>query len=572
VYRREDIDKVRASTNLIDLVAAVTTVKRRGRSHVAVCPFHQEKTPSLSLDPARGLYHCFGCGKGGDVFTFVQETQGLDFNESVEFLARQTGIQLEADPGAAKRRGEHDELIEAIRQAVGFYQRVLKNAPEAGHARAYLRSRGIDAEIVDEYRIGFAPEGETWGALVKELRGSGIKDRTMESAGLVRRGRAGRLYDTFRTRVLFPIYDLRGDPVGFGGRSLEGHGPKYLNSPDSRIYQKSKLLYGLDRAKKVIARTGEAVVVEGYFDVIACHRAGVETAVATCGTALGEDHFDLLRRFTDRVVLAFDSDAAGSGAVLRGDELKTPVNLEFDLRVADMPGGMDPADLVQAERGAELAKAISESRPLLQFRIEKEIAKHNLSEPEGRARALRRLAPLLGRVDDGIARAEYVRFSARLLGVEATVVERALTAKSKGSGRRALATVDDALDPIQTELLRVVLANPLVLSGVEIPIEWFPEGLLRTAFLQVSARRDSAPPGEPLDLTGLDSEPLIQRLALDPRPLPKDPIEVVGRARVKAVEAEIDQLQQQLLSLDPSTQTYSEVLRRLIGLERDRRS
>jgi DNA primase len=572
VYRREDIDKVRASTNLIDLVAAVTTVKRRGRSHVAVCPFHQEKTPSLSLDPARGLYHCFGCGKGGDVFTFVQETQGLDFNESVEFLARQTGIQLEADPGAAKRRGEHDELIEAIRQAVGFYQRVLKNAPEAGHARAYLRSRGIDAEIVDEYRIGFAPEGETWGALVKELRGSGIKDRTMESAGLVRRGRAGRLYDTFRTRVLFPIYDLRGDPVGFGGRSLEGHGPKYLNSPDSRIYQKSKLLYGLDRAKKVIARTGEAVVVEGYFDVIACHRAGVETAVATCGTALGEDHFDLLRRFTDRVVLAFDSDAAGSGAVLRGDELKTPVNLEFDLRVADMPGGMDPADLVQAERGAELAKAISESRPLLQFRIEKEIAKHNLSEPEGRARALRRLAPLLGRVDDGIARAEYVRFSARLLGVEATAVERALTAKSKGSGRRALATVDDALDPIQTELLRVVLANPLVLSGVEIPIEWFPEGLLRTAFLQVSARRDSAPPGEPLDLTGLDSEPLIQRLALDPRPLPKDPIEVVGRARVKAVEAEIDQLQQQLLSLDPSTQTYSEVLRRLIGLERDRRS
>jgi DNA primase len=572
VYRREDIDKVRAATNLIDLVAAVTTVKRQGRSHVAVCPFHQEKTPSLSLDPARGLYHCFGCGKGGDVFTFVQETQALDFNESVEFLARQAGIQLEADPGAARRRGEHDELIEAIRQAVGFYQRVLKNAPEAGHARAYLRSRGIDAEIVDEYRIGFAPEGETWGALVKELRGSGIKDRSMESAGLVRRGRGGRLYDIFRSRVLFPIYDLRGHPVGFGGRSLEGPGPKYLNSPDSRIYQKSRLLYGLDRAKGVIARTGEAVVVEGYFDVIACHKAGVETAVATCGTALGEDHFDLLRRFTDRVVLAFDSDAAGSGAALRGDELKTPVNLEFDLRVADMPGGMDPADLVQADRSAELAKAISESRPLLQFRIEKEIAKHNLSEPEGRARALRRLAPLLGRVDDGIARAEYVRFSARLLGVEATAVEKALTAKSKGSGRRVLASVDDALEPIQTELLRVVLANPLGLNRVEIPIEWFPEGPLRTAFLQVSARRDSTRPGEPLDLTGLDSEQLIQRLALDPRPLPKDPIEVVGRARVKAVEAEIDQLQQQLLSLDPSTQTYSEVLRRLIGLERDRRS
>lgn len=572
MYRREDIDKVRAATNLVDLVAAVTTVKRQGRSHVAVCPFHQEKTPSLSLDPARGLYHCFGCGKGGDVFTFVQETQGLDFNESVEFLARQAGIQLEADPGAAKRRGEHEELIETVRQAVGFYQRVLKNATEAGVARAYLRGRGVDADIVDTYRIGFAPEGETWGALVKELRGSGVKDRTMEAAGLARRGRGGRIYDTFRSRILFPIYDLRGDPVGFGGRSLEGAGPKYLNSPDSRIYQKGRLLYGLDRAKRVIARIGEAVVVEGYFDVIACHRAGVDNAVATCGTALGEEHFDLLRRFTDRVILAFDSDEAGSGAALRGDELRTPVNLDFDLRVAELPGGMDPADLIQAERGAELSKAIEESRPLLQFRIEREVAKHNLTEPEARARALRRVAPLLARVEDPVAKAEYVRFAARLLGVEPAAVERAQPSRGKRSRPSQVIPAEDIADPIQLELLRVILANPVVLNGVEIPIDWFSEGPVRTAFLQVSARRATTPPGQPLDLTGLDSEQLIQRLALDPRPLPKDPIEVVGRARVKAVEAEIDQLQQRLLTLDPSTQNYSDVLRRLIGLERDRRS
>jgi DNA primase len=272
------------------------------------------------------------------------------------------------------------------------------------------------------------------------------------------------------------------------------------------------------------------------------------------------------------VILAFDSDEAGSGAALRGDELRTPVNLDFDLRVAEMPGGMDPADLIQADRGAELAKAISESRPLLQFRIEKEVAKHNLLEPEGRARALRRVGPLLARVDDPIAKAEYVRFAARLLGVEPAAIERTQSGKAKRSRPSEVTPSEDGFDPIQLELLRVILANPVVLSGVEIPIDWFNEGPVRTAFLQVSARRETAPNGEPLDLTGLDSEQLIQRLALDPRPLPKDPIEVVGRARVRAVEAQIDQLQERLLTLDPATQIYSDVLRRLIGLERDRRS
>ncbi|HSL24724.1 MAG TPA: CHC2 zinc finger domain-containing protein, partial [Acidimicrobiia bacterium] len=189
MYRRDDIDRVRAATNLIDLVAAVTTVKRSGRSYTAVCPFHQEKSASLSLDAGRGLYHCFGCGKGGDVFTFIEETQALDFNEAVEALARQAGIQLEADPAAARRRGEHDELVEAVRRAADFYHRLLKNAPEAGPARSYLRGRGIDVDVVDDYRIGYAPEAESWDSLVKELRAAGVKERTIEGAGLARRGR-----------------------------------------------------------------------------------------------------------------------------------------------------------------------------------------------------------------------------------------------------------------------------------------------------------------------------------------------------------------------------------------------
>ncbi|MGQ0848557.1 MAG: DNA primase [Actinomycetota bacterium] len=569
MYRRVDIDRVRAATNLVDLVGAVTTVKRQGRAFVAVCPFHQEKTPSLSLDPARGLYHCFGCGKGGDVFTFIEETQGLDFNESVELLAGSAGIQLETDPGVVKRRGEHDELVDAVRKAVEVYQTMLRSAPDAGPARAYLRGRGIGAETVDDYLIGYAPERESWDALITALREKGVKDRTMLNAGLARRGRGGKLYDLFRRRVVFPIFDLRGDPVGFGGRGIEGASPKYLNSPESRLYQKSRLLYGLNRAKGAIARSQEAVVVEGYFDVIACHRAGVETAVATCGTALGEDHFDLLRRFTDRVVLAFDSDQAGAGAALRGDQLKAPVDLDFDLRVAEMPDGMDPADLVQAERGADLAKAVKASRPLLQFRLEKEIGKHNLTEPEGRARAIKNTVRLLGRVTDPVARGEYVRFAARLIGVDVPTIELAFGGERRG-GPKAVGAAVEQHDPVQHEMLRLVLDNPVELQNISIDRSWF-DGDLLEAYDEVVARRNTTPGGTPLDLNGLEHFELLSRVALDPRPLSKDPGEVVRRARSRALEPQIKRLEQELAELDPSGEVYSETLRRLIALQREQK-
>ncbi|MEX0667877.1 MAG: toprim domain-containing protein, partial [Acidimicrobiia bacterium] len=471
-----------------------------------------------------------------------------------------------------QQRGERDQMVEAVRHAADFYHRTLKNDEDARQARAYLRSRGIDVATVDEYRIGFAPEGDTWGALVKELRGAGIKDRTMESAGLARRGRGGRLYDVFRRRVLFPIHDLRGEPVGFGGRGLEGVTPKYLNSPDSRLYQKSRLLYGLHRANGPIAPTHEAVVVEWYLDVIACNSAGVDTAVATCGTALGEDHFDLLRRFTDRVVLAFDSDAAGGKAALRGDDLMTPVDLDLDLRVAEMPDGLDPADLIQAGRGSELAQAVKASRPLLQFRIEKEIERFDLREPEARARAVRRMVPLLARVGDEIARAEYVRFAAGLIGIEPAALERALRSGLHRTGRLAPVETVAQFDPIQRELMRVVLANPVQIADQEIPSELFSDGLLRQAFESIVERRAATAPGVPLDISGLDQTEMLQRLALDPRPLAKDPVEVLARARNKAIEGEIEELKHEMARLDPTSQAHSDILRRVIALEQERRN
>ncbi|HEY3428212.1 MAG TPA: DNA primase [Acidimicrobiia bacterium] len=567
MYRREDIDRVRAATNLVDLVGGVTTVKRSGRSYSAVCPFHQEKTPSLSLDPTRGLYHCFGCGKGGDVYTFVQETQGLDFNEAVEFLARQAGIQIQTDPGESRRRGQHEEMVEAVRQAVRFYQKTLRSSPDAGHARSYLRGRGLGADAVDTYEIGFGPETDSWDALVRSLRTEGVKDSTMMGAGLAKRGRGGKLFDVFRNRLLFPIHDLRGDPVGFGGRTLSERGPKYLNSADSRIYQKSRLLYGLNRAKGEIARTQEAVVVEGYFDVIAVNQAGINTAVATCGTALGEDHFDLLRRFTDRVVLVFDSDQAGAGAAIRGDSLRTPVDLDFDLRVADLPGGMDPADLVQAGRGDHLSKAITDSRPLLQFRIEKEVRRHRVVEPEGRARAIRNISRLISRVNEPIARAEYVRFAAKEIGVEPAAIERALRGQDSARSENRAGTEELEIDPIQAELIRVLLDNPPELAEMALDRNWVDDHL--AALIDaIDIARKAAPPGSPIKLDDLPHQELVQRLSFDTRPPRANPSEVVRRAEGKAIERQIKAIEVDLQGLDPGSQEYSEQLQRLLVLQR----
>lgn len=576
VYRREDIDRVRAATNLIDLVGAVTTVKRTGRTYKAICPFHQEKTPSLSLDPARGLYHCFGCGAGGDVFTFVQETQGLDFNEAVELLASRAGIHLQTDPGAAKRRGERERLVEAVRRAVEVYRDRLKRGADAGPARAYLRSRGYGADVVDEFKIGYAPDVDSRDVLVRELRAGGIGDQVMIAAGLARRGRGGRLYDYFRGRVLFPIFDLRGDPVGFGGRLLGEGQPKYLNTPDTRLYQKSRLLYGLDRAKREITRRGYAVVVEGYTDVIAMHRAGYPVAVATCGTALGEEHFDLLRRFADRVVLAFDADAAGASAAQRADELENPVRLDLDLRVAEMPHGLDPADLVQEGRADELVGAIESARPLLQFRIERQLAAFDLSEPESRARALRAVAPLVAKVADEVAKAEYVRFVSMRVGIDEDLVWR--TVGGRPRRRRPVRTESSATTSSGTlraerEMLRIVVANPEALADLEIGADLFADPQTKEAWRRLQQAREVAEPGTPLQLPVGDDEVsgLLRELAFSTRPLP-DPAELVTRLRRYRLDDRIAELRERLASLDPAGDDYATTFQELIRLEQAKRN
>jgi DNA primase len=374
---------------------------------------------------------------------------------------------------------------------------------------------------------------------------------------------------------MFPIHDMRGDPVGFGARKVDGvardvtNNPdaKYVNSADSIVYHKANLLFGLDRARREISETEPAVVVEGYTDVIAMHQAGIKTAVATCGTALGDGHFDLLRRFGGKVVLAFDSDEAGSNAALRGDELDTPFQLDLDLRVAVMPKGADPADLVQDGRASELVEAVAQARPLLEHRIEYEVSRHDLGGPEGRARALHAAAAHVRRVGDPIARREYSRFVARMVGVDLSDVEAAVEGRRRAD-RSAKTVPESPLDRLEAELLRVALKKPGELAGLS--ESDFADVRLKEAFLGIKSQLGGE---EPVDISKapVERQGLLRALLLDTRPVSSGP-DMLERVRGRRLEAAIDAVESELSNLEEGSQAHTDALRRLIALQQDKRS
>ncbi len=576
-YPREDIERIRERTDLAELAAEVTKVKKSGRSVMAVCPFHQEKTPSLSIDAARGLFHCFGCGKSGDIFGWVQETQNLDFRESVELLARRVGVTLTETPGEAKRRGRREELVRATQSAVDFYRERLKTAADARSARSYLRGRGYGADVVDRFNIGYSPSG--WDELTRHLKSKGFEDRDLADSGLASRSSVGRMIDRFRGRIMFPIFDLRGDPVGFGARLLDGDGPKYLNTSETSIYHKSNLLYGLNWAKGEIVRRGESVVVEGYTDVIALHLAGQPIAVATCGTALGEDHLDLLRRFSERVLLAFDADEAGAGAASRGFDMAIPGDL--DLRVVILPEGRDPADLVgEGDEGLLLA-AMKASQPLLQFSVDRELSKHDLNEAEARGRATRAAAAMVARYPDPLVQHEYAVLVSRRTGVDLRLVEEAVTKASRErksdvlQSRPAKERRLSGTEKAEQELLRLVMANNATLRELDFDESLFTVELHRSAYGVVGPAIEVLPPGTAPDLgrlIGSGDTPeaqLLAELALLDRP-ESDPEDVINRLKIGTLSRRIEELQRALDSLGPDDQGRSNKLEELLALQQQK--
>lgn len=398
----EDIAMVRDATDLVALVSRHLALKRTGNSWVGLCPFHGEKTPSFSVSADKGFYHCFGCGKSGDAIAFCMEMEHLDFVAAVESLAAAAGIRVRYDDKAqGEGRRERSKLVDTMEAAVGWYHDRLLSAPDAGAARSYLRSRGFDSELVKQYRLGWAPDD--WDALARSLRSSGS---ALERVGLVFVNRRGRKQDFFRNRVLFPIFDAQGAPVSFGARILPGgDGAKYRNTAETPLYHKSRVLYGLNWAKASIVNNDQVIICEGYTDVIGFAVAGMNRAVATCGTALTEDHVKMLRKFARRIVLAFDPDAAGRAAADRVYAWEH--THDIDVSVVDLPAGEDPADLARSDP-QKLRDAVERARPFLAYRIDRVLAQGDFSSAEGRARVAQRALGVIAEHPSELVRDPYV--------------------------------------------------------------------------------------------------------------------------------------------------------------------
>ena len=441
----EEVAQVRAATDIVGLISEHAALRQQGRRWTGLCPFHGERTPSFSVNAEEGLYYCFGCQASGDAISFVRAVEHLDFADAVRYLAERAGVVLHESASGGEYHRRRSALLAAMERAVAWYHESLLSSPGAGPARDYLRSRGYDGAVVRQFRLGWAPDD--WDALSIAL---GLSERVLTGTGLGFVNRRGRLQDSFRSRIIFPICDPSGHPVALGGRILpaakgvvpspeRAPEPKYKNSAETTIYVKRRTLYALNWAKKDIVASGEIVVCEGYTDVIGCFQAGLGRAVATCGTALAEEHFTLLRNFARRIVLAYDADSAGQSATGRVYEWER--KHEVDVFVAALPAGSDPGQLAQEDPDA-LQRAVSEAQPFLQFRLDRIFAAASLETAEGRARAADEAIGAIAEHPSDLVRDQYVmtvsdrcRLEPDLLRTRLEAARRAAPAEAEG--RRA---------------------------------------------------------------------------------------------------------------------------------------
>ena len=434
-YTRSSVDAVRDAVDMVDLVSARTELRRAGaRSFMGICPFHEERSPSFSVEPVDKLYHCFGCQASGDAFTFVQETEGVEFKEAVELLAERYGVQLEVDeedPRDAERRRARDRLLELLERTAAYYVRYLWDSREAAKARQYLIGRGLEEATLREFRVGYAPSG--WDKVLMASRRAGFSNRELYDAGLAQRAKGeGQIYDRFRARITFPLCDLRGRVLGFGARAMsEERGPKYLNTPENDIFHKGRVLFGADLARAHAARAGQVITVEGYTDVLALHQGGLRNAVGIMGTSLTDQQVAELARLAPVVLLALDSDSAGQDAILRASRVAAGRKLE--LRVVPLPEGMDPADVVASPGGAaELAGFVESSVPFVRFRVERALATGDLEDAEGKDRVLAALRPVFAELPRSVLREELLALVAERMSLEESLVASLLSGRAPG--------------------------------------------------------------------------------------------------------------------------------------------
>lgn len=612
-YAPDDVDQVRERADIVEIISEHVRLRKAGKSYKGLCPFHQEKTPSFTVDPDKGVYYCFGCQAGGSVFTFVEQTEGLSFPEAVESLARRYGLQLREVSGSRKTPSRRARLLEAHEAAVERYAELLASKDGAA-VRSYLESRGIGADLAARYRIGFG--GWSRNGLVRTMLRSGFTGEELIEAGLAtREGRGMR--DTFSGRVVFPIFDPSGRPVAFGGRVLPPEhrpentpeGPKYLNSRESPIFRKSKILYGTNWAKAAVMKSKRLVLVEGYTDVIALHAAGIEEAVATCGTSLTEEHMkEISSRFGDvRVILCLDADAAGrqamsrerteelAGAYSAGDRVRgsgwLPVGRGWlpEVHVADLPQGKDPADFVRAEGAEGVARILDRSAPLVEFLLQHALEGADTRTPDGRTRAVRRGIEVLRQIGDSLLRHEYALVLADRAGVDPFEVMRALDQQPEGSSPRRRAprsgtapvvTAVAGHHRVEREALRSLFAFPVLFGDPQLaPTEDdFTLPIHRSVFrLAATERRET---GE-LDVGRLAARVgddqvrrFVSELSVGAEPEGRVARDTLVRLKVFGLERYIVERKERLRGLDPDRDAaaYDALFEELLGLEKGKRN
>jgi DNA primase len=598
-----DIARVRELSAVVDVISEHVTLKSAGGGSMkGLCPFHDERSPSFNVTPARGFWHCFGCGEGGDVISFVQKIDHLSFTEAVERLASRVGYELHYEQGGSAPRaqqGQRARLVEAHKAAAEFYAEQLTSA-EAVIGRTFLDERGFDAAAAAHFGVGYAPNG--WEHLVKHLRGRGFTDEELSVGGLASRGQRG-VIDRFRGRLVWPIRDVTGDVVGFGARKLrdDDDGPKYLNTPESPLYKKSQVLYGIDLAKREMAKARQAVVVEGYTDVMACHLAGVTTAVATCGTAFGDEHVRVLRRllldsaeYAGEVIFTFDGDSAGQKAALRAFE--SDQKFVTHTFVAISPDNMDPCELRIAKGDAAVRDLVARRQPLFEFAIRSVLAGFDLEIPEGRVAALDRTMPLVASIKDTSLRDEYARRLAGWVGApdELGVLERVRRIAGTSSSRQSRSAQADRPDPrdptlqVEREALKLAVQRPALLG----PAFDLLDPLAFTHLAYAEVRDAVAKAGGTGSTAGGDAwvtavlegavddrvRALITELVVEPVLTAIDPDERYARAqlaqlRVRALDRQIAEVKSRLQRLNPVEHVteYNRLFGDLVMLEKRRR-
>jgi DNA primase len=472
---------IKSKLSVVDVVGETVALKRAGTAYKGLCPFHAEKTPSFIVNPDRESWHCFGCGEGGDIFTFVMRRDGLEFREALERLAERAGVEL--SERSAREDRHRKRLRDALEAAIAWYREVLLRTPQAERARAYLAERALSDETLERFGIGFAPA--TWDALTKRLRGRGFSEEELVGAGLASPSNRGGVIDKFRGRIISPIRDQSGRAVGLGGRIMpDAEGPKYLNSPATALFDKSRTLFGIDLAKTAIRREKLAVIVEGYTDVMAAHQAGFSNVVASLGTALTRGQIELATRYADAVALAYDVDLAGEAATQRGllSELG-PDQSVSKVRVIRIPAGKDPDELIRTDPDA-WRTAVDAAKPVVEYFMERTAASVDLSSVAGRRELTARVIALLRRVGDPIERALYLQQLARLANVEERILAEALAKAPapRPAPQRPAAAAEQPAEPmltsLETEAIQLLMLNPDAAGALDEPEVLEREGRL----------------------------------------------------------------------------------------------